>query len=134
MRERELAQFPLAVLFETHLSHHEGIDHFVASDCISSRFWTTPIRHGSRLETLEEPEGGSLGETFAVLTGEPNDVMAPLHDRMTTFLELREYEEYLVPSERPPPFATNPAAFYAECATRGGAPITNRQISLFESQ
>jgi hypothetical protein len=28
--------------------------------------------------------------------------MQPIHDRMTTFLEPRDYDEYLAPSERPP--------------------------------
>jgi putative SOS response-associated peptidase YedK len=37
--------------------------------------------------------------TFAVLTGEPNELMAPIHDRMTTFLKPRDYEEYLAPTE-----------------------------------
>src|ERR1700761_7991669 len=32
---------------------------------------------------------------FAVITGDPNEVMAPIHDRMTTFLEPRDYAEYL---------------------------------------
>jgi putative SOS response-associated peptidase YedK len=41
-------------------------------------------------------------KTFAVLTGEPNELMAPSHDRMTTFLEPRDYEEHLAPADRPP--------------------------------
>jgi putative SOS response-associated peptidase YedK len=40
--------------------------------------------------------------TFAVLTGEPNELMQPIHDRMTTILEPRDYAEYLAPAERPP--------------------------------
>ena len=40
--------------------------------------------------------------TFAILTGEPNELMAPIHDRMTTFIEPRDYDEYLAPAERPP--------------------------------
>ena len=40
--------------------------------------------------------------TFAILTGPPNPVMQPIHDRMTTFLNPRDYAEYLEPSERPP--------------------------------
>ena len=38
---------------------------------------------------------------FAVLTGEPNELTAPIHDRMTTFLEPRDYEEYLTPTDLP---------------------------------
>jgi putative SOS response-associated peptidase YedK len=40
--------------------------------------------------------------TFAVLTGEPNKIMAPIHDRQATILEPRDYPEYLAASERPP--------------------------------
>lgn len=40
--------------------------------------------------------------TFAVLTGPPNELMQPIHLRMTTFLEPRDYAEYLTPTERPP--------------------------------
>ena len=40
--------------------------------------------------------------TFAILTGEPNERMRPIHNRMTTFLEPRDYEEYLAPAERAP--------------------------------
>jgi len=32
--------------------------------------------------------------TFAILTGDPNEMMAPIHERMTTFLESRHYEEW----------------------------------------
>lgn len=49
----------------------------------------------------KNPKTKNWEKTFAVLTGEPNELMAPIHDRMTTFLEPREYE-YLAPSERAP--------------------------------
>jgi putative SOS response-associated peptidase YedK len=39
--------------------------------------------------------------TFAILTGEPNGKFAEIHERMT-FLEPRDYEEYLGPTERAP--------------------------------
>lgn len=50
----------------------------------------------------KNPKTEQWEKTFAVLTGEPNEVMAPIHDRMTTFLEPKDYDEYLAPSERPP--------------------------------
>jgi putative SOS response-associated peptidase YedK len=31
----------------------------------------------------------------------PNELMAPIHKRMTTFVEPRDYEEYLAPAKRP---------------------------------
>ncbi len=45
---------------------------------------------------------GQWERTFAILTGDPNELMAPIHDRMTMFLEPHDYEEYLAASERPP--------------------------------
>lgn len=48
------------------------------------------------------PKTDQWERTFAVLTGEPNEVVAPIHNRMTTILEPRDYGEYLAPAERPP--------------------------------
>ncbi len=39
--------------------------------------------------------------TFAILIGEPNGKFAEIRERMT-FLEPRDYEEYLAPTERAP--------------------------------
>ena len=50
----------------------------------------------------KNPKTNQWERTFAVLTGEPNELMQPIHDRMTTFLEPRDYAEYLEPSDRPP--------------------------------
>ena len=50
----------------------------------------------------KKPKTDKWEPTFAILTGEPNELMAPIHDRMTTFVEPRDYDEYLAPSERPP--------------------------------
>ncbi len=36
--------------------------------------------------------------TFAILTGDPNELMAPIHDRMTTFLEPRDLRGISCPS------------------------------------
>lgn len=48
------------------------------------------------------PKTNQWERTFAVVTGEPNEIMRPIHDRMTTILKPRDYEEYLAESERPP--------------------------------
>jgi putative SOS response-associated peptidase YedK len=41
--------------------------------------------------------------TFAVITGEPNELIQPIHHRLTTILDPRDYEEYLTgAAERPP--------------------------------
>lgn len=50
----------------------------------------------------KNPKTNEWEQTFAVLTGEPNELLRPIHDRMTTILEPRDYAEYLAPSERPP--------------------------------
>ncbi len=73
--------------------------------------------------------------TFAVLTGEPNEVMLPIHERMTTFLEPRDYAEYLAPSERPPLHLLRilPAGrLQARLVVK--TEMTNRQVGLFDSQ
>ena len=44
----------------------------------------------------------SRERTFASLTGDPIELVAPIHPRMTTFVEPRDYEEYLAASKRPP--------------------------------
>jgi putative SOS response-associated peptidase YedK len=73
--------------------------------------------------------------TFAILTGEPNELMAPIHDRMTTFVEPRDYEQYLAPAERAPVHllrilpAEKMRARLVETSM-----ISNQQVSLFDSQ
>jgi len=82
----------------------------------------------------KNPKTDRLERAFAILTGEPNELIAPIHDRMTTFLEPRDYTEYLEPSERPPVHLLR--VFDAD-AMRSmlieKSPITNRQVSLFDS-
>jgi putative SOS response-associated peptidase YedK len=73
--------------------------------------------------------------TFAILTGEPNELMAPIHDRMTTFVEPRDYDEYLAPAERPPVHLLRILpADKMKARLVGATPITNQQVSLFDSQ
>jgi putative SOS response-associated peptidase YedK len=50
----------------------------------------------------KNPKTDLWERTFAVITGEPNERMRTIHDRMTAFLEFRDFEEYLATSERPP--------------------------------
>lgn len=54
---------------------------------------------------------------------------------MTTFLEPRDYEEYLAPSERPPVHLLRilPAE-KMQARLMSADPITNRQVGLFDSQ
>jgi putative SOS response-associated peptidase YedK len=83
----------------------------------------------------KNPKTDKWEKTFAVLTGEPNELMAPIHDRMTTFLEPRDYEEYLASAERPPVHLLRilPAE-KMQARLMSADPITNQQVGLFDSQ
>jgi putative SOS response-associated peptidase YedK len=50
----------------------------------------------------KNPKTEQWERTFAVLTGEPNELMQPIHDRLTTILDPRDYQEYLTAASRPP--------------------------------
>jgi len=50
----------------------------------------------------KNPKTNQWERTFAVITGEPNEIMQPIHDRLTTILDPHDYEEYLAEAERPP--------------------------------
>jgi putative SOS response-associated peptidase YedK len=83
----------------------------------------------------KNPKTDHWEPTFAVLTGEPNELMQPIHDRMTTFLEPQDYEEYLAPSERPPIHLLRilPSS-KMKVRLVDAIPISNQQVSLFDSQ
>jgi putative SOS response-associated peptidase YedK len=54
---------------------------------------------------------------------------------MTTFLEPRDYEEYLAPAERPPVHLLRILPANKMKATLvETTPITNREVGLFDSQ
>src|SRR5262249_37131043 len=44
----------------------------------------------------KQPDGGEL-ETFTILTGEPNEVVAPIHNRMAVILPREHHEQWLDP-------------------------------------
>lgn len=50
----------------------------------------------------KNPKTGEMEHTFAILTGEANAVMRPIHDREPVIIEPREYGEYLARQERTP--------------------------------
>jgi putative SOS response-associated peptidase YedK len=73
--------------------------------------------------------------TFAILTGDPNELIAPIHDRMTTFVEPRDYNEYLAPAERPSIHLLRILPADKMMATLVDAtPVTNQQVTLFDRQ
>ena len=62
-------------------------------------------------------------------------MLAPIRDRMTTFLEPRDYEEYLAPAERPPVHLLRIlSAEKMRARLMSADPITNQQAGLFDSQ
>jgi putative SOS response-associated peptidase YedK len=83
----------------------------------------------------KNPKTNQWERTFAVITGEPNGLMAPIHNRMTTFLEPRDYAAYLEDAARPPIHLLRILPSESMQATLiERSPITNRQVSLFDSQ
>jgi len=83
----------------------------------------------------KNPKTGQWERTFAILTGDPNELVALIHPRMTTFLEPRDYDEYLSASERPPVHLLRilPAEKIRVQLVES-TPITNAQVGLFDSQ
>jgi Uncharacterized conserved protein len=57
----------------------------------------------------KNPKTDRWERTFAVITGESSELVQPIHDRMTTFLQPRDYEEYLAPPN------DHPSICYASC-------------------
>ena len=81
------------------------------------------------------PKTEEWENTFAVLTGEPNEAMEGIHPRMTTFLEPGDYAEYLAESERPPVHLLRiVGADEVRVREVGRSPITNKQVGLFDPQ
>jgi len=83
----------------------------------------------------KNPKTGLLERTFAIVTGDPNEIMAPICDRMTTFLEPGDQEEYLAPDERLPVHLLHILlAEKMKARLIDESPISNAQVGLFDSQ
>jgi hypothetical protein len=114
-----------------------------AGQSVGPLFENIPDEHEMEISTpllamtTEEknPKTERWERTFAILTGDPNELVAPIQDRMTTFVEPRDYNEYLAPAERPPIHLLRILPPDKMRATLVDAtPITNQQVSLFDSQ
>ena len=94
-----------------------------------------PFGMASVWKLWKNPKTGRWERTFAILTGDPNELVAPIHERMTTFVEPRDYDEYLSSSERPPIHLLRilPAE-EMRVQLAESSPISNTQVSLFDSQ
>jgi len=53
-----------------------------------------PYAFAGLWESWRRPEGESL-ETFTILTTDPNELMAPIHNRMPVILEPKNYDRWL---------------------------------------
>jgi putative SOS response-associated peptidase YedK len=55
-----------------------------------------------RLWSMWNNKAGDSLPTVSVITSEPNEAMAEIHDRQPVILEPRDFAEWLTPSDRPP--------------------------------
>jgi putative SOS response-associated peptidase YedK len=53
-------------------------------------------------ERWQAPDGEQALETFTIVVGEPNAVLAPIHDRMPVILDAASREVWLDPADREP--------------------------------
>jgi putative SOS response-associated peptidase YedK len=82
----------------------------------------------------KNPKTDQWEDTFAILTGDANRVMQPVHDRQPVILEPQEYLEYLAPTERPPIHllrALPDEELTSRLISRDS--ITQQQATLFDS-
>lgn len=81
------------------------------------------------------PKTNQWEDTFAIVTVEANETMAPVHDRQPAILAPRDYQEYLEHTERPP---IHLLRVFPDDEVNGEEidqePISNKQASLFDSQ
>ncbi len=60
-----------------------------------------PFAFAGLWETWRSPDGTSL-PSCTLITGMPNEVVAPIHDRMVVILRPEHYQQWLDPGERAP--------------------------------
>jgi putative SOS response-associated peptidase YedK len=101
--------------------------------------FTVPSRHPFGMAGLwspwMNPKTNKWEPTFAIMTGEANTLMRPVHDRQPTILEPRDYSEYLAETERPPVHLlriTPDEEMQSTLVERDN--ITKQEASLFDSR
>jgi putative SOS response-associated peptidase YedK len=83
----------------------------------------------------KNPKTNQWEDTFAIVTVEANETMAPVHNRQPAILAPRDYQEYLENAERPP---IHLLRVFPDDEMRAEEidqqAISNEQASLFDSQ
>jgi putative SOS response-associated peptidase YedK len=83
----------------------------------------------------KNPKTNQWEDTFAIVTVDANETMAPVHDRQPVILAPRDYQEYLESTERPP---IHLLRIFPDDEMRAEGIdqelISNEQASLFDSQ
>jgi putative SOS response-associated peptidase YedK len=93
------------------------------------------VRHGWVWKRWKNPKTNQWERTFAVITGDPNELIAPIHNRMITFLQPRDHAEYPETADRPPVHLLRILPAESKHATLiEELPTTNRQVRLIDSQ
>lgn len=83
----------------------------------------------------KNPKTDQWEDTFAIVTGEANGVMRPVHDRQPTILEPKDYAEYLSVDDRAPVHLLRILPEEEMRATLVKKDeIPSQQASLFDSQ
>ena len=95
---------------------------------------TEPFGMAGLWSSWKNPKTERWEATFAILTGEANQIMRPIHDRQPIILKPCEYGEYLASAERPPVHLLRMVPDEKLKATPVSAePLTSDQASLFDS-
>lgn len=83
----------------------------------------------------KNPKTNEWERTFAVITGDPNELTQPIHPRLTTILDPHDYDAYLAPAERPPVHLLRiPSAGKMRVAKVEKPDPPPKQFGLFDSQ
>jgi putative SOS response-associated peptidase YedK len=95
----------------------------------------TPFGMAGLWSLWKNPKTNQWEDTFAIVTVEANETMAPVHNRQPAILAPRDYQEYLENAERPP---IHLLRVFPDDEMRAEEidqePISNEQASLFDSQ
>jgi putative SOS response-associated peptidase YedK len=82
----------------------------------------------------KNPKTNQWEQAFAVITGEPNELIQPIHHRLTKILDPQDYEEYLSKEDRSPVHLLRVPPAEEMCAIRiEESETTDPQLGLFNT-